>query len=118
MSTFKRGFRVLPTFKTQKNRRNKSSCRFQFSQVPNFRACRHALATYVALSLGLYRVSLYAVRSCAVSLSAVLVEAINLNAVAVVSRGALSLVTARSERDSCESYEHENQFLHCCVSLE
>ena len=84
--------------------------------MPNFRACRHALATYVALSLGLYRVSLYGVRSGAVSLSAVLVEAINLNA--VVSSGSLSLVTARSERDSCESYEHENQFLHCCVSLE
>ena len=86
--------------------------------MPNFRACRHALATYVALSLGLYRVSLYGVRSGAVSMRAVLLEAINLNAVAVVSSGSLSLVTARSERDSCESYEHENQFLHCCVSLE
>ena len=115
----KERFSSTPTFKTQKNRRNKSSCRFQFSQVPNFRACRHALATYVALSLGLYRVSLYAVRSCAVSLSAVLVGTVShRHAVAVVSSGSLSLVTARSERDSCESYEHENQFLHCCVSLE
>ena len=80
--------------------------------------CRHASATNVARSLGLYRVSLYAVSSSAVSHRAVLLHAINLNAVAVVSSSSLSLVTARSERDSCESYEHENQFLHCCVSLE
>ena len=68
-------------------------------------------STYVRrLSFGSYAISSSAVSNCAISSSTVAYEAISyaISSEAVSTFSASSSVTARSERDSCESYEHEN----------
>ena len=69
-------------------------------------------STYVRrLSFGSYAISSSAISSSAVSYEAVSSSAVSYEAIsseAVSTFSASSSVTARSERDSCESYEHEN----------
>lgn len=105
--------------KKKKPEECKHSYWFQFSLVlvPGerdlVRSCENYGAVLSLHSVSLHRIaaSLYAIRVAGAARVAVR------NSGRVVVSGSFSLRTARSERDSCESYEHENEFLHFDVRL-